>query len=354
MDKLRLLQDSYKEVLDATKHQDDKVGRFLTAVAFLIGGSIALGTRTDLAAASYQIDALPAEPVLLPAYLLSLFLLFVAVSLLLLVTGLGARLYRPDERPGTSDSHLFFFLIAEMYERNPVEWDRLWLGDAVTISQSLITEYKREIPNIARRATLKYRRTLYAGAFLQFAILLLVLAAVLGFLAGSFPTTTAYSATDPSVDWTALMPRLVVASVIAVAALVLALDFLWFERFGNSQRWMRRSLVLLCPTYVVVVLVHSGDAYGIWNTLGLFAIGTPIQVVIVLAGVVASWNAWQGTGARVSILAVAAIFIFGPVIFLSFGRLELGHLVAAILVIPLLLAMRVLVRPFASEDAISG
>jgi len=40
--KIDLAQISYDEVLDATKHQDDKVGRFLTAIAFLTTGSIAL------------------------------------------------------------------------------------------------------------------------------------------------------------------------------------------------------------------------------------------------------------------------------------------------------------------------
>src|SRR4051794_32127601 len=39
---IELAERAYKEVLDATKHQDDKVGRFLTAIAFLTTGSIAL------------------------------------------------------------------------------------------------------------------------------------------------------------------------------------------------------------------------------------------------------------------------------------------------------------------------
>lgn len=33
---------TYREVLDATKHQDDKVGRFLTAISFLTAGTVAV------------------------------------------------------------------------------------------------------------------------------------------------------------------------------------------------------------------------------------------------------------------------------------------------------------------------
>ena len=32
---------SYAEVLDATKHQDDKIGRILGAIAFFVGGALA-------------------------------------------------------------------------------------------------------------------------------------------------------------------------------------------------------------------------------------------------------------------------------------------------------------------------
>ena len=40
--KLEFAKEAYAEVLDATKHQDDKVGRYLAALAFLTTGAIAL------------------------------------------------------------------------------------------------------------------------------------------------------------------------------------------------------------------------------------------------------------------------------------------------------------------------
>ena len=345
-DKLKLLQDSYKEVLDATKHQDDKVGRFLTAVSFLIGGSIALGTRTDLVQAAYQLEARPAQPTLLPAYLLSLFLLFIVVGLLLLVTGLGARLYRPGERHGTTDSHLFFFSIAEAYERDSTEWQRLWSGDSRSVGQSLTHEYQREIVNIARRARLKYQRTLYAGALLQFAILFLVLAAALGFLADGFPKVVS-AAGQPAVDWSALAPRLTVAITVAAFALILSLDFFRFERYDEgSQGRMRLSFVALCPAYAAIVLLHPGNL-GTWlNTFGFFRIGAFIQLVLVVAALVTSWRVWSSSAQRVGALVVAVVFVLGPAAFFAVDQLELGHLLGAGLVIALLLGMRLFMRPY--------
>ncbi|MDP8928253.1 MAG: hypothetical protein M3O70_06675 [Actinomycetota bacterium] len=34
------LRETYQEVLAAMKHEDDKVGRFLTAIAFLVAGAL--------------------------------------------------------------------------------------------------------------------------------------------------------------------------------------------------------------------------------------------------------------------------------------------------------------------------
>ena len=69
--RLKYARESYKEVLDATKHQDDKIGRFLTAIAFLFTGAIAFGTRSDLLQIRYSLGT---EDRALPAICLALFL----------------------------------------------------------------------------------------------------------------------------------------------------------------------------------------------------------------------------------------------------------------------------------------
>ncbi|HQY32406.1 MAG TPA: hypothetical protein PLS68_00425, partial [Actinotalea sp.] len=40
--RLELLRETYKEVLDAVKHQDDKIGRLLTGLAFLTAATLAV------------------------------------------------------------------------------------------------------------------------------------------------------------------------------------------------------------------------------------------------------------------------------------------------------------------------
>src|SRR5687767_12578535 len=45
--KLQLIEFSYREVLDATKHQDDKIGRMLTSVAFLTAAAMALAALSS-------------------------------------------------------------------------------------------------------------------------------------------------------------------------------------------------------------------------------------------------------------------------------------------------------------------
>lgn len=56
-DELQLAKDSYKEVLDATKHQDERIGRFLTAIAFLVSAGIALSTSKRIIGADFLMNA---------------------------------------------------------------------------------------------------------------------------------------------------------------------------------------------------------------------------------------------------------------------------------------------------------
>jgi hypothetical protein len=83
---LDFARKTYDEVLDATKHQDDKIGRFLTAIAFLFTGAIALGVRTDIPAVKVLIGGTPRA---LPAIFLGLFLALSIFSVLLLLVALG-------------------------------------------------------------------------------------------------------------------------------------------------------------------------------------------------------------------------------------------------------------------------
>jgi hypothetical protein len=73
--RVELSRHTYQEVLDATMHQDDKVGSLLAAIAFLIGGAIALGSLTRVLHVRYRLDS---EAIPLPALLLAVFRVLVA------------------------------------------------------------------------------------------------------------------------------------------------------------------------------------------------------------------------------------------------------------------------------------
>lgn len=92
--KLHLAAFSYAEVLDATKHQDDKVGQLLTSVAFLTAATIALAALepTRLLAGKFLVP-----PFSLPLGLITLtvFLLGIAFAVLLLLINLSTPLRLP-------------------------------------------------------------------------------------------------------------------------------------------------------------------------------------------------------------------------------------------------------------------
>src|ERR1700675_295136 len=91
--RLDLARKSYEEVLDATKHQDDKIGRFLTAIAFLFTGAIAFGARPEIIGIRVGVAA---TPVALPEIFLGVFLALSVIAVLLLLVGLGPNLNLPS------------------------------------------------------------------------------------------------------------------------------------------------------------------------------------------------------------------------------------------------------------------
>jgi hypothetical protein len=113
-----LLDKSYKEVLDATKHQDDKVGRFLTAFAFFAGGAIALLNQDFVKNTSYQIDPFP--KLRLPSLLLGFFLVLLGFTVLALLMSVGTPLKLPGFGIGsgssssTSSSPIYFLAISKI------------------------------------------------------------------------------------------------------------------------------------------------------------------------------------------------------------------------------------------------
>src|SRR5205823_5266815 len=103
-----LARETYTEVLDATKHQDDKVGRLLAAIAFLIGGAIALGSLTPVLSVRYDLGG---TALALPAFLLATFMVLVAVSVLFCLFAMGFPLVTARASRSKRPSFLFFLSI---------------------------------------------------------------------------------------------------------------------------------------------------------------------------------------------------------------------------------------------------
>lgn len=192
---LDLLKDSYKELLDATKHQDDKVGRLLTATAFLAAAGISIANLSGSAVHA----PLKAGASLIPSVLemaIVPFLLLVALAAVSLIHGLSTPVRipsfsaegKPHGKPAVSQ--LFFFDIAR-YSLH--EWQDKWgVGESAraTLTNELGPMYVRETHNLAIRADFKYHRTREAVAILNLAILFFGASVVLAISATGYSGCT--------------------------------------------------------------------------------------------------------------------------------------------------------------------
>lgn len=132
---LELLTGSYVEVLDATKHQDDKIGRLFTGISFLTAAALALA---NLGAGQYLRQTYAGwEGAPPPAMLfLAIYLVLVVLAVMLLINSLATPLRVPglsriNKKPtvawvnGVKSSQLYF---GEISKLGLLEWERKWTG----------------------------------------------------------------------------------------------------------------------------------------------------------------------------------------------------------------------------------
>lgn len=165
-----LSKRAYDEVLDATKHQDDKVGRFLTAIAFLTTGAIALVASDQGLRRTFEVPDGGAHPLL--AWSTGGFFVFTlaSVALLLLCLSVPVRLPKTVDDP-MKRSHLFYSYIEN---RPRDEWINHWMTtDVEEIEKRIAKDYAREAHNLAERTSAKYRHSYEASWFFVCALLFL-------------------------------------------------------------------------------------------------------------------------------------------------------------------------------------
>ena len=196
-DKLKLAKDSYAEVLDATKHQDDKIGRLLTSVAFLTAATLALA---GLSSATFVTREFRVPPYTLRLGLIALtvFLVGVVFTVMLLLTSLATPLRlpglaQPGKRPpmrwihDLPTSQIYFHEIARVSLQ---EWERKWEVSADELKEERLRSLVRETHNLGVRTSSKYDRTTEATALLSLSLLAFALAIVFVASAAGGPAGT--------------------------------------------------------------------------------------------------------------------------------------------------------------------
>src|SRR5581483_11664436 len=159
---------SYREVIDATKHQDDKIGRFLTAIAFITAAATAYAVQGSTLKFNYGLGG----GARLPLILFALFFVLVSLAVLFLLMGLGQVLTPPGPRrrtgrPATQKSLIYFMQIADL---TLDEWRTIW-EDPDVLDRRIATDLVDEAHNLSTRADKKYRRTGEAQALFTLALL---------------------------------------------------------------------------------------------------------------------------------------------------------------------------------------
>jgi hypothetical protein len=338
-ERLETAWNAYREVLDATKHQDEKIGRFLTAIAFLFTGAIAFGTRAEFM--SVQLVFEPGWERALPAIFLAGFLVLSLISVLLLVVAIGPNLTFPrPERDGPPSSRLFFLSIAAM---TTDRWNYLWRAPDPMPGQ-MLRMLVSEAHNLATKTDFKYKRTNEARAIFSLGLLLLALSIILGFEALANHDVVVTDQGVALLEWDMLSRRLV-GAVLAAFAFVLAYDYLRLEQeldnyFDTAKTWRMRALyvpLIAAPTYIVAVLAPmTRTQVDIGRTVALVAVGITAIALLARVGRATSPQAWAwrlivvlGAGAVAAATFIAAdkseearlILAFIPVLLLELPRL---------------------------------
>ena len=195
---LDTLDKSYREVLDATKHQDDKVGRFLTAFAFFAGGAIALLNQDFVKITAYAVS--PFSALRLPAILLATFLVLLGFTVLALLMSVGTPLKLPgggsssDHSSNKSKSPIYFLAISKV---TSAEWIAQFNGlDDEAAKNWMRESLLNETHNLATRTYQKYDRYQEARAIFELAIVVFTLA-----VATAVPAFTRPASATSTLTW---------------------------------------------------------------------------------------------------------------------------------------------------------
>jgi len=258
-DRFELVLLSYTEVLDATKHQDDKIGRILAALAFFVGGVLAF-LNPQAISVRYRMGG---QQVPLVAMGVGAFLVLAALSALMFVLATTSPLTLPrSHTTGPRTSHLYFRLIAD---EHPQRWKELWVPTS-TLRPVLTEELINESYNIAKRASSKYERSQEAIALLLVAMPFFAVSVILALDSLNVTAAVAANVTIVDVEWTQIR-RLMVGGVLSFFAGL----YIYFAGVTTNRRgWSIALLVVAFPAFVLLTVALPATW---WSAVVLALVG---------------------------------------------------------------------------------
>lgn len=169
-----IFETSYDEVLAALKHQDDKLNRTLTALAFLTAAGVALMLNVRNVEGEIPMTLGNGPEAADVAFVVFFSAVVVALALALAAIGPSSPLSFP-RTPGTPHSLLFWGEI----ERDD-EWDAWLAKDAADLEREYLGDLHGETKRIAQRTRYKMTRARESSAFVHLAIVCLGLIGIFG------------------------------------------------------------------------------------------------------------------------------------------------------------------------------
>jgi hypothetical protein len=236
-----IFERSYDEVLAALKHQDDKLNRTLTALAFLTAAGVTLFL-------SLERIAEPRDPVYFPeggasvtAVMFVIFLVAVALALITALAAIGPGTplrFRSGAARSERTSLLFYALIA-----TDSNWEGRYELQDNELNDELGRNFHAEAQNIAKRVRYKVARSRESGAFVQLAILSLTLLGIF----------EARGLTHSARWW------IVSALIVVVLALPLW-ELVQMQRYGyEDPNWGAPYVWLTIMVLIVAALLVYGE-----------------------------------------------------------------------------------------------
>ncbi|MDP9332216.1 MAG: hypothetical protein M3Q30_02720 [Actinomycetota bacterium] len=263
--RLDLIKFSYQEVLDATKHQDDKIGRMLAAIAFLTGGALVFA-KTDFLTVTYHLGA---RHYYLTALFLGCFLLFDLLAVILFILNVGTPLSHPGviANTGRTESHIFFNIIART---KPDRWQTMWTTPTAELDEHLsdafVDELIDETYNLAKRTQGKNRRSRIGSTSFLAGVLFLV--PTLALSIDSASGWRGVASVGNTLEW-GTSQRLLVGIPVALVVFALVLTA-WAQprtikreyRIATHERRPLPDVAFAYPLFVGATIVGDG-----WRTV---------------------------------------------------------------------------------------